>query len=236
MGRPDGRIEKGQRLNRAISARAWNRAQDAADHVLGVRPGVDAESLVGASAPYQWVYCKNTTGSLVGRWGMMRISGTLEITPTSIESDAATRQFQEMPVLRGATISGSDSRFVVALEPIATNKIGRVAVSGVVQIRAADKSKASGATVLWENETWSLIRFGGDGGGDSVRLCKTSAFWPKGEIATLNVWENGDPPDETQSPGSSVVAVNKFTQVLEGKFVIVAKAGNGAWYLIAAEC
>jgi len=41
-GRPDGRIEKGQRIGSAISARAWNRAQDAADIVLGVRPGVEA--------------------------------------------------------------------------------------------------------------------------------------------------------------------------------------------------
>jgi hypothetical protein len=42
MAKPDGRIEKGQRLGSAISARAWNRAQDAADIVLGVRPGVEA--------------------------------------------------------------------------------------------------------------------------------------------------------------------------------------------------
>jgi len=42
MAKPDGRIEKGQRLSTAISARAWNRAQDAADIVLGARPGVEA--------------------------------------------------------------------------------------------------------------------------------------------------------------------------------------------------
>ena len=42
MARPDGRIEKGQRIRSAISARAWNRAQDAADVVLGVRPGMTA--------------------------------------------------------------------------------------------------------------------------------------------------------------------------------------------------
>ena len=45
MAKPDGRIEKGQRLSTAISARAWNRAQDAADIVLGVRPGVTAGPL-----------------------------------------------------------------------------------------------------------------------------------------------------------------------------------------------
>jgi len=46
MGRPDGRIEKGQRLATAISARAWNRAQDAADRVLGAAPGVEAGATV----------------------------------------------------------------------------------------------------------------------------------------------------------------------------------------------
>jgi transcription elongation factor len=40
--RRDGRIEPGQPLKTAISAAAWNRAQDAADVVLGQRPGVTA--------------------------------------------------------------------------------------------------------------------------------------------------------------------------------------------------
>jgi len=44
MARPDGRIEKGQRLSSAISARAWNRAQEAADRVLGAGTGFQAES------------------------------------------------------------------------------------------------------------------------------------------------------------------------------------------------
>jgi hypothetical protein len=40
--RQDGRIEPGQKLSGAISARAWNRAQDAADIVLGDRVGFAA--------------------------------------------------------------------------------------------------------------------------------------------------------------------------------------------------
>lgn len=49
MPRNDGRLEPGQRLNGAISARAWNRMLDAADLVLGEKHGVAAErlSLVG---------------------------------------------------------------------------------------------------------------------------------------------------------------------------------------------
>lgn len=41
MARPDGRVQPGQRLSTAFSARAWNRAQDAADLVLGDRGGIN---------------------------------------------------------------------------------------------------------------------------------------------------------------------------------------------------
>lgn len=45
MPRTDGRIEKGQSLRSAISARAWNRAQDAADIVLGTTSEIVADGL-----------------------------------------------------------------------------------------------------------------------------------------------------------------------------------------------
>jgi hypothetical protein len=44
MPRQDGRIEPGQKLSKAISARAWNRAQEAADIVMGSRQGFTANS------------------------------------------------------------------------------------------------------------------------------------------------------------------------------------------------
>jgi hypothetical protein len=49
MPRKDGRIEPGQSLASAVSARAWNRAQDAADIVLGQRPGLEVQPLEGRS-------------------------------------------------------------------------------------------------------------------------------------------------------------------------------------------
>lgn len=45
--RRDGRIEPGQPLKTAISATAWNRAQDAADVVLGQRPGLTVPAGAG---------------------------------------------------------------------------------------------------------------------------------------------------------------------------------------------
>jgi hypothetical protein len=81
-----------------------------------------------------------------------------------------------------------------------------------------------------------LFRQSGDDG-SPVRLCKTSTAWNKGTLATLNVWENGTPPNETQSTGVTLTGcVNKFANVAAGKFVIVALGANGSHYLIAAEC
>lgn len=141
MGRPDGRIEKGQRLNTAISARAWNRAQDAADHVLGVRPGFEADGIRGPSAPYTTVLCKALAA--VNRWGVLEITG-IEISPTGPTGPtgttgpigiSATRQFESMPVLQGSTPSANATAIAIALEPIAAGAIGRVAVDGAVQVK-----------------------------------------------------------------------------------------------------
>ena len=72
--------------------------------------------------------------------------------------------------------------------------------------------------------------------GAFVRLCKTSAAWNKGTTATLDVWEEGTPPGETQSTGETIAdCVNKIKYIKSGLFVIVAKAQNGSWYLVESE-
>jgi hypothetical protein len=81
------------------------------------------------------------------------------------------------------------------------------------------------------------IRFrdpGSDDGG--VRLGKTTSAWDKGTLATIDLYEEGTPPSETTSSETLEDCVNKFADVATGKWVIVAMAGNGSWYLIAAEC
>lgn len=155
MARPDGRIEPGQPLRGAISARAWNRAQDAADLVLGAYAGTEGGA-PGSPAlkPYTWVYCKPSVN--VARWGVLAITG-VEITPTS-SSGGATASFEEMPVVTGGTPSATTTAWGVAVEPIASGSVGRLAVGGAVQIKAADLGKASGAHVLWKDSTWALIR------------------------------------------------------------------------------
>lgn len=73
--------------------------------------------------------------------------------------------------------------------------------------------------------------------GSRMRLCKTSSAFNKGTVATLNVWEDGTPPSETQTSGETVEdVVNKYANIASGKFVSVALHGNGRWYVVAAEC
>lgn len=75
MARSDGRIEPGQRLSRAISARAWNRAQEAADIVLGEQAAGEAGPRVIGGLPQ--VRC---TLPFVGHYGQ---AARVEFAPIS---------------------------------------------------------------------------------------------------------------------------------------------------------
>jgi hypothetical protein len=136
MARPDGRIEKGQRIRSAISARAWNRAQDAADRVLGAGTGATGGGYSGADPAPNIVLIKNTSGQDVPMCGVLGISG-VEIDPSggnltgTADADKRAREFVSRPVLTGVTPTTAHAEsFVVTLEPIANNKIGRAAVGG----------------------------------------------------------------------------------------------------------
>jgi hypothetical protein len=177
MARPDGRLEPGQPLRGAISARAWNRAQDAADLVLGANPGTEGVPGSPVLKPYTWCYAKAST--TVARWGVLAITG-VEITPTS-SAGGATASFEEMPVLTGGAPSATTTAWCVAVEPIESGKIGRVAVGGVVQCKVQvdktdDKFVACESTglktgttgeglILWKESgtgsgKWALVRLG----------------------------------------------------------------------------
>lgn len=120
----------------------------------------------GYSAPYTWVYAKNATSGEVSRWGVMSIAG-LDVTPTNTITDAASVQYQTMPILSGGTPSADTRAWCIALEPIAAGEIGRVAIAGVVQCRIDVKAEAdtiagpkastaelesgrAGAEILWK--------------------------------------------------------------------------------------
>ena len=174
MPRPDGRIEPGQPIRSAISARAWNRAQMAADIVLGANAGTSGDPGSTVLKPYTWCYCQSSV--TVARWGVLAING-VQIAPTS-SSGGATASFEEMPVLTGGTPSATTTAWCVAVEPIESGKVGKVAVGGVVQCKASIgnsahkflRAKASTSElesawsgeglILWKGNGWALVRLG----------------------------------------------------------------------------
>jgi hypothetical protein len=251
--RPDGRIEPGQKLASAISARAWNRAQDAADIVLGERTGFGAEGPQGLAAPFTSLPCKNMTATGVDRWGVLRISG-VEITPTG-PTGPATSQFQTLPVLKGnLPTTGTNDVFAVAVEPIPTNGIGRVAVDGLVQVKldvlneadatagpkagsvAELQTGGGNATIVWKESgtgagKWALVRIGGRG----MRLGTISSTWTKGQTATVTE-QNGDGTARSGNP--TFTARNWFADVTvsSGTKRVACQLVDSTWVLVAAEC
>lgn len=109
-----------------------------------------------------------------------------------------------------------------------------------VMLTASAAQRVSRAVASFErgDRDLSPVRLRSAGGDESpLRLCKTTAAWAKGTVATLEVWESGTPPIEAVTEGETIEGVvNKYADVDSGKFCSVALHGNGYWYLVAAEC
>lgn len=212
MARPDGRLEPGQPLRGAISARAWNRMMDASDIVHGDQFSQSATGPQSGKVPYTWAYCKPSV--TVPRWGVVAITG-VEITPTS-SAGGATASFEEMPVVTGGTPSATTTAWGVAVEPIASGAIGRLAVGGVVQLKAADLGKASGAHVLWKNSDWALIRL-------QAGLIRGtfSGTWTKGSTTTVT---------DAVVSGATYTAKN-YLATISGTTCIIAYVAD-EWVLV----
>lgn len=130
MARADGRVQPGQRLTSAFSARAWNRAQDAADIVLGDRGPSAQGGGLSYERPLHVVTVRNNSFAAVPRFGVLSIGG-VAINPTTSETLANT--FADRPVLIGVAPNPAfyGDKFVVCLEPIASNALGRAIVGGM---------------------------------------------------------------------------------------------------------
>jgi hypothetical protein len=239
MPRPDGRLEQGQPLRGAISARAWNRAQDAADLVLGAHAGTEGVPGSPVLKPYTWAYCQPSV--TVSRWGVLAITG-VAITPTS-SAGGATASFEEMPVLTGGATSAATTAWCVAVEPIESGKVGRVAVGGVVQCKAtvtdvSDKYVTCGANglktdvkgeglILWKGGGWALVRLGS--GPQGIARGTFSAPWSKGASASVT---------DAVSSGTTYPGVKNYFANITGsgtRNCAISYVGT-EWILIAAEC
>lgn len=99
MARADGRVKPGQNIATAFSARAWNRAQDAADIVLGTRDSFAAGPTTTITLP-----CQQSLFGLTGFYGQAAI-----VKPSDfIESTSVLLDQPTTPVTIAVTESLSD--------------------------------------------------------------------------------------------------------------------------------
>lgn len=132
-------------------------------------------------------------------------------------------------MVRAATFTGS---WAIGSSKTVTFKYAPTATASITNLTIA--SPVAGDCIVGKEGTslWLVSSVQGH-----QRLCKTSATFNKGTVATLNVWESGTPPNETQTAGQTVPdVINKYANIASGKWVSVALHGNGRWYVIAAEC
>lgn len=253
MPRNDGKLEPGQKLNGAITARSWNRMVDATEIVLGAPQDFGADGVQGPPAPNHTILCRNDSGAAVGRWGVLAITGMV-ISPTGA-TGAATMSWETSPAVVGVTPpTGTVGGYVVAVEPLAAGKLGRTAAAGVVQAKI-DVSDAShgfatpktGSTdvfisaasgpfkILWKQGTgngqWALLLF--DSGGTmaaTTRLGKVSGTWTKGATATVTEYNGAG-----TSKGTTFTSSNVFATVT-GPAWVACTLIDSTWHMIAAEC
>lgn len=199
------------------------------NRLMTSRGGYGGPADVELPTPYTWVYGQNGGATTIERWRVAAITGVAP-TPTSSDSAAATQQFMRMPVVTLAAWSSSAGAVCVAVEPIPAGGIGRVAVGGAVQVRAADASKLPGAAI-YTGADWSLVALGGAG----LRLGTISATWTKGATATVTR-QNGDGTAIT--PTATFTARNWFATVTvsSGTRRVACGQVGSEWILIAAEC
>lgn len=192
--------------------------------LIAPRGGFGAPGEASAPLPYTWILCR--AGVTVARWAPLAITG-LEIQPTTT---AGRTSFEDVPLVTGAAPTATTTAWGIAVEPIASGRIGRLAVAGVVQAKTADLGQIGGYQLLWRDATWALLQIGG-----GLRLGTISATWSKGGTATVTD-QYGDGTAKNGSP--TFTATNYFATITVSsgtKRVACGKVDN-KWILIAAEC
>jgi hypothetical protein len=154
MPRSDGRVRPGQKLDTAFSARAWNRAQDAADLVLRDRGGLALGEASPTPRGSNIIVIKNMEVlKEVGRFGVLEITD-VEVDPSESASKAAS--FAERAVFVGRAPLSVTSRIVICLEPIEYLKFGRALVGGTFACKVRVNDPSHNFAVPIFNETAQL--------------------------------------------------------------------------------
>lgn len=215
------------------------------NQLLSPSAGYAGGGVLEQDVPYTWVMCRASV--TVPRWGVLAITG---IANTPAATGTAADQFQQLPVVTGGTPSASTTAWGVAVEPIASGSIGRLAVGGVVQckveVSAADdrfvacKASATelktGSTgeglVLWKQSgtgagKWALVRLAA--ASEGIRRGTFTAPWNKNSTKTVT---------DAVATSTTYANVQNYFASLAGsgtKNCAIANVGS-EWILIAAEC
>lgn len=165
MARPDGRLEPGQPIRGAISARAWNRMMDAADIVVGNSSGITGKPSQIGFAPYHALLCRNDDGSDLLTGYPVKKKAIVVPSDDQLGENNNQRSFDVLttPTFSVEGAYASTEQFVdfgIVLTPIKPDEFGLVAFSGVV-----------GACVMFTDETdrFKFVRGG-------YRRCHASPY------------------------------------------------------------
>lgn len=146
MARPDGRIEKGQRLGSAISARAWNRAQDAADVVLGVTPGFQASA--GTPGQSKLVFPVQISGGTPFIYSVIRVTreplSLRQQTTNPPYSDPPSMQSDSMPTfVNGSVYTGNNpGAWCICEDKLSVSGVAYCVFSGITFARVRVRSSS----------------------------------------------------------------------------------------------
>lgn len=99
--------------------------------------------------------------------------------------------------------------------------------------------RIAGATLAYErgNRDKSPVRFRQvPDDWEPVVLAKTVSTWTKGTSQNVTLYEEPSPAGSEQTAAKTRAAFNKLCTVEANRFVFIALASNGNWYLLNWEC
>ena len=158
MAKPGGRVEKGQSLRSAFSARAWNRAQDAADIVLGARPGLEAISGPASTLPkLEAVFRANTA---VGGLFTSAICYGHAATAQSLFESLSSSELLPQPTVPFTNLTADSFSDAEKALPSRINLecVLTTAQSGLLPLNEADVVIASRPPDVWTYAGYAVTR------------------------------------------------------------------------------
>lgn len=158
MAKPGGRVEKGQSLRSAFSARAWNRAQDAADIVLGARPSIEAVNGLTSTLPKLEAVFRATTA--VAGFSTSAICYGHAATAQSVFNPISSEELLPQPTVPFTNLTADSFSEAEKALPSRIN-LGCVlttAQSGLLPLNEADVVIASQPPDVWTYAGYAITR------------------------------------------------------------------------------